>query len=54
MAGGEGAAACRPPAGTAGEPLPTQDMREAILACRREDMPIFDYPGPPAPADART
>jgi nicotinate dehydrogenase subunit B len=36
-----------------GKPLPATDMREAIRALPAQDMPIFDYPGPPAPADAR-
>ena len=38
----------------AGEPLPAKDMREAIRGMPAQDVPIFDYPGPPAPADAHT
>lgn len=36
-----------------GEPLPAQDMRETIRGLPARDVPIFEYPGPPAPADAR-
>jgi nicotinate dehydrogenase subunit B len=35
-----------------GQPLPIQDMREAIRGLPAEDVAIFDYPGPPAPPDA--
>jgi len=36
-----------------GAPLPAGDMRQAIRAMPAEDMPIFDYPGPAAPADGK-
>ncbi len=36
-----------------GAPLPSTDMRDAIVKLPARDVPIFDYPGPPAPADAR-
>jgi nicotinate dehydrogenase subunit B len=36
-----------------GVALPSTDMREAILHLPARDVPIFDYPGEPAPADAR-
>jgi len=35
-------------------PLAASDLRETIRQLPAEEMPIFDYPGPPAPADART
>ena len=38
----------------AGEPLPAKDMREAIRGLPAREVPIFDYPGPPAPADSHT
>lgn len=38
----------------AAPPLPSQDMREAIRRLPAEEMPIFDYPGPPAPGEARS
>ncbi|HTR83961.1 MAG TPA: molybdopterin cofactor-binding domain-containing protein [Reyranella sp.] len=34
-----------------GDSLPTADIREAIRQLPAEDVPIFAYPGPPAPAD---
>lgn len=37
----------------AAAPLSTQDMRHAIRQLPARQMEIFDYPGPPAPADAR-
>lgn len=37
-----------------GEPLPSRDMREAIRGMPARDVPIFDYPGPPAPPEAHT
>ena len=36
-----------------GAELPAEDMREAIRRCRRSEVPIFDYPGPPAPSDGK-
>jgi CO/xanthine dehydrogenase Mo-binding subunit len=36
-----------------GEPLPAGDMRQAIRTLPAQDMPIFDYPGPAAPADGK-
>jgi xanthine dehydrogenase molybdopterin-binding subunit B len=36
-----------------GAPLPAQDMREAILHLPARKVPIFDYPGEPAPANAK-
>jgi CO/xanthine dehydrogenase Mo-binding subunit len=36
-----------------GAPLPSQDMHEAILHLPAREIPIFDYPGEPAPADAK-
>jgi CO/xanthine dehydrogenase Mo-binding subunit len=36
-----------------GAPLPNVDIRQAIRALPAEDVPIFDYPGPPAPADGK-
>jgi len=38
----------------AGEPLRAKDMRAAIRGLPARDVPIFDYPGPLAPADAHT
>jgi len=38
----------------AGEPLPTNGMRAAIRSMPARELEIFDYPGPPAPADAHT
>lgn len=35
----------------AGAPLPAEDIREAIRRLPAREIPIFDYPGPPAPAD---
>ncbi len=37
----------------AGEPLPASDMRAAIRALPARELPIFDYPGPPAPIEAQ-
>jgi hypothetical protein len=37
----------------AGAPLPAEDMREAIRRLPARDVPIFDYPGPPASAGGR-
>jgi nicotinate dehydrogenase subunit B len=37
-----------------GAPLASTDIRETVRGMHVEDMKIFDYPGPPAPADART
>jgi nicotinate dehydrogenase subunit B len=34
-------------------PLPSADMRDVIRTLPAQDIPIFDYPGAPAPADAR-
>lgn len=34
-------------------PLESSDLREALRRLPAEDMPIFDYPGPPGPADTR-
>jgi CO/xanthine dehydrogenase Mo-binding subunit len=34
-------------------PLPTQDMHQAIRQLPTRDMEIFDYPGEPAPPEAR-
>jgi CO/xanthine dehydrogenase Mo-binding subunit len=36
-----------------GAPLPAEDMREAIRRLPSQEVPIFDYPGPPAPADGK-
>jgi len=36
-----------------GAPLPTSDLRRAIRQLPTLEVPIFDYPGPPAPADAK-
>jgi len=36
-----------------GAPLPTADLRRAIRQLPTLEVPIFDYPGPPAPADAK-
>ena len=38
----------------AGEPLPARDMRGAIRGAAAREVPIFDYPGPPAPAEAHS
>ena len=37
----------------AGAPLPAEDMREAIRRLPAQDVPIFDTPGPPSPADGQ-
>jgi CO/xanthine dehydrogenase Mo-binding subunit len=37
-----------------GAPLVSTDLTKTIREMPAEDVPIFDYPGPPAPADART
>ncbi len=37
-----------------GAPLASTDITRTVRGMPVEDMPIFDYPGPPAPADART
>ncbi|MBS0223051.1 MAG: xanthine dehydrogenase family protein molybdopterin-binding subunit [Proteobacteria bacterium] len=34
-------------------PLPSTDLCDTIRRSPARDIPIFDYPGPPAPADAR-
>jgi len=34
-------------------PLSTQDIRDVVRALPAEKMPLFDYPGPPAPPGAR-
>lgn len=34
-------------------PLPSADLCDTIRKSPARDVPIFDYPGPPAPADAR-
>jgi CO/xanthine dehydrogenase Mo-binding subunit len=36
-----------------GAPLPAADLREVIRRSPAREIPIFAYPGPPAPADAR-
>jgi CO/xanthine dehydrogenase Mo-binding subunit len=36
-----------------GAPLPTADIRETMRTLPAVDVPIFDYPGPPAPADGK-
>jgi len=36
-----------------GAPLPDVDMRQAIRAAPAQEMPIFDYPGPPAPSNGK-
>jgi nicotinate dehydrogenase subunit B len=36
-----------------GAPLPAEDMREAIRRLPSREVPIFDDPGPPAPADGK-
>jgi CO/xanthine dehydrogenase Mo-binding subunit len=36
-----------------GVPLPPADLREVIRGSPAREIPIFAYPGPPAPADAR-
>jgi nicotinate dehydrogenase subunit B len=38
----------------AGVPLASTDIRKTVRDMPAEDVPIFTYPGPPAPADART
>jgi nicotinate dehydrogenase subunit B len=35
-----------------GAPLASTDLTKTIRGMPAEDVPIFDYPGPPAPADA--
>jgi len=37
-----------------GEPLPAKDMRAVMRDLPAQEVPIFDYPGPPAPADSHT
>ncbi len=37
----------------AGAPLPAEDMRETIRRLPAQDVPIFDTPGPPSPADGQ-
>ncbi|MCW5734720.1 MAG: xanthine dehydrogenase family protein molybdopterin-binding subunit [Enhydrobacter sp.] len=37
-----------------GEPLPAKRMREAIRGLPAQPVPIFHYPGPPAPPEAHT
>lgn len=37
-----------------GQPLPAKDMREAIRGLPAQRVPIFHYPGPPAPPEAHT
>ena len=37
----------------AGAPLPAEDMREAIRRLPAQEVPIFDYPGPPSPPDGK-
>src|SRR6185436_8917116 len=37
-----------------GAPIESTDLRGALRRLPAQDMPIFDYPGPTAPADART
>jgi nicotinate dehydrogenase subunit B len=34
-------------------PLPAEDMREAIRHLPAQEVPIFGYPGPPAPPDGK-
>ena len=36
-----------------GAELPADDMREAIRRLPSQEVPIFDYPGPPAPVDGK-
>jgi len=36
-----------------GAPLPSTDLRDVIRGLPARDIPVFDYPGPPAPPDAR-
>ena len=36
-----------------GAKLPAEDMREAIRRLPSQEVPIFDYPGPPSPVDGR-
>jgi nicotinate dehydrogenase subunit B len=36
-----------------GAKLPAEDVREAIRRLPSQEVPIFDYPGPPAPADGK-
>jgi CO/xanthine dehydrogenase Mo-binding subunit len=38
----------------AAPPIPASDLRETIRRLPAEQSPIFDYPGPPSPPDART
>src|SRR6185312_6971601 len=35
-------------------PIPASDLRDTIHRLPAQNMPIFDYPGPPSPADARS
>jgi CO/xanthine dehydrogenase Mo-binding subunit len=35
-------------------PIPASDLRDTIHRLPAQDMPIFDYPGPASPADARS
>jgi nicotinate dehydrogenase subunit B len=37
-----------------GAPLASTDLTRTVRGMPVEDMPIFEYPGPPAPADARS
>jgi nicotinate dehydrogenase subunit B len=37
----------------AAPPIEAADLRDVIRRMPARDVPIFDYPGPPAPADAR-
>ncbi len=36
-----------------GAELPAEDMREAIRRLPSQEVPIFDYPGPPVPVDGK-
>ena len=36
-----------------GTPLPAEDMRDAIRRLPSREVPIFDYPGPPASSDGK-
>jgi nicotinate dehydrogenase subunit B len=36
-----------------GTPLPAEDMRDAIRRLPSQEVPIFDYPGPPTPSDGK-
>ncbi|MGZ5907013.1 MAG: molybdopterin cofactor-binding domain-containing protein, partial [Reyranella sp.] len=37
----------------AGAKMPAEDIREAIRRLPAQEVPIFDYPGPPSPADGK-